>query len=79
MVGVEEGVGDDVPRCVPGEVFVVDKDTHQFGDSERRVGLPRVVSTMYALILGEKKTRTSSSAGIHNARRISHAVIEGHL
>ena len=41
MVGVEERVGGDVPGVVPLEILLVQENTHQLGDRERRVCLNR--------------------------------------
>ena len=39
MVGEEECVGDDIPGLVPWNLFLVDKNTHEFRNSESRVGI----------------------------------------
>ena len=39
MVGEEERVRRDLPGEVPGNVLLVNEDTHELGDSKRRVGL----------------------------------------
>lgn len=39
VVGVEEDVGGDRPGLIPGEVFLIEKNAHQLGNSEGGVGL----------------------------------------
>jgi hypothetical protein len=39
VVSVEEDIGDDRPGLVPGEVLIIDQDTHQLGDGKGRVSL----------------------------------------
>jgi hypothetical protein len=39
VVRVEKGIGDDVPCGVPRYFLFVNEDTHQLGNSERRVGV----------------------------------------
>ena len=41
MVREEERVGGDVPGIVPLEILLVQENTHQLGDRERRVRLNR--------------------------------------
>ena len=37
VVGVVEGLADDVPGFIPREVFFVDEEAHEFGDRQSRV------------------------------------------
>ena len=39
MVREEERVGNNVPSGVPGEVLLIEKNTHQLGNRERGMGL----------------------------------------
>ena len=39
MVGKEERVGDDLPSVVPRNLLLVNEDTHEFWDSEGRMGI----------------------------------------
>ena len=34
MICIEESIGDNWPRHVPGEVFIINQYTHQFRDSQ---------------------------------------------
>ena len=37
MVGVVEGLADDIPGFIPREVFFVDEEAHEFRDRQSRV------------------------------------------
>ena len=39
VVGEEECVGDDLPGVVPRNLFLIDENTHEFRNSESRVGI----------------------------------------
>ena len=39
MIGEKECVRDDVPRCLPGQVFFIKQNAHQFRNSQCGVGL----------------------------------------
>ena len=39
MVGKEECVGDDIPGLVPRNLFLINENTHEFRNSESRVGI----------------------------------------
>ena len=39
VIGEEECVGDDLPGFVPRNLFLIDENTHQFRNSESRVGI----------------------------------------
>ena len=42
MVGEEESSSDNVPGLVPSEFLFVNEETHELGNSERRVSLQDV-------------------------------------
>lgn len=39
MISEEEGLRDDLPRCLPGQVFVINQNPHQLRDGQCGVGL----------------------------------------
>ena len=39
MISEEEGLRDDLPRCLPGQVFVINQNSHQLRDGQCGVGL----------------------------------------
>ena len=39
MISEEESLCDDLPRCLPGQVFLIKQNTHQFRDGQCRVSL----------------------------------------
>ena len=39
MVGVSDGIGDNLPRLIPAVAAVVEKNSHQLGNGKGRVGI----------------------------------------
>lgn len=39
MISEEERLRDDLPRSVPGQIFLIKQNTHQFKDSQCGVSL----------------------------------------
>ena len=39
MVGKEECAGDNSPGGIPWDILFIDKNTHEFRDGKRRVGV----------------------------------------
>ena len=39
MIGVGERARSDMPRCIPFQSVFIHKQAHQFGDSNRRMGV----------------------------------------
>ena len=50
VVGISEGVGDDVPCTIPGIAAVVQQDTHQFRNCQSRVGVVDVDGNLFVQV-----------------------------
>lgn len=51
MVREEEGIRDNPPRRVPGQVFFVKQKTHQLRNGQRRVSLYKDFNTIATVFL----------------------------
>ena len=49
VVGVSEGVGDDLPGLVPAHAVLIEQDAHELGDGQHRMG----VVELDRVVLGE--------------------------